>query len=67
MNIDRKQLIERFSPSLSRSMLIHQESLSLGRSAENATQVQQQLQTILITNTALGSGVIYAIAAKASN
>lgn len=65
-NIDSNKLIEQFSPPLSRAMMLHNAAIALGKSAENATQVQQQLQTILVTNTALGSGLIYAIAAQAS-
>ncbi|NGN96238.1 hypothetical protein G5S52_00780 [Grimontia sp. S25] len=64
MSLDIQKIMNQFCPTASRNMVMNMVADSLGKSAQNATQVQQQIQTIMVTNTALGSGLIYAIAAK---
>ncbi|WP_047042728.1 RebB family R body protein [Vibrio mexicanus] len=64
MEVDIKTMMDQFCPTASRNMVMNIVAESLGKSAQNATQVQQQIQTIMVTNTALGSGLIYSIAAK---
>lgn len=64
MSLDVEKIMNQFCPTASRNMVMSMVADSLGKSAQNATQVQQQIQTIMVTNTALGSGLIYAIATK---
>ncbi|WP_367990644.1 RebB family R body protein [Vibrio sp. NTOU-M3] len=64
MDIDVAKLLNQFTPTASRNMVLNMVADSLGKSSQNATHVQQQIQTIVVTNTALSSGLIYSIAAK---
>lgn len=66
MEIDIEKMLREFSPITSRNMHLMMVADSMGKAAENTTHAQQQIQTILVTNTALGSGLIYSIAAKGS-
>lgn len=66
MEMDIHKLINQFTPGASRNMLMNVVADSLGKSAQNAAQVQQQIQTIMVTSTALGAGLIYSIAAKSA-
>ncbi|MEI8631871.1 RebB family R body protein [Vibrio sp. PP-XX7] len=67
MDTDIQTLLDQFAPTVSRNMHLNVVAASLGRAAENATQVQQQLQSIVVSNSALSSGLIYAIAAKSTS
>ncbi|ASA55322.1 MULTISPECIES: RebB family R body protein [Vibrio] len=67
MEIDVQKLLSELTPKVSRNTQLNLVAASLGRAAENATQVQQQIQTIVVTNTALSSSLIYAIALKSSS
>ena len=67
MEIDIQKLLDELTPKVSRNTHLNLVAESLGRSAENATQVQQQIQTIVVTNTALSSSLIYAIALGSSS
>lgn len=64
MNIDIAKIIDQFTPMASRNMMLNMVADSLGKSSQNATHVQQQIQTIMVTSTALGAGLIYSIAAS---
>ncbi|SBS31138.1 hypothetical protein MSP8887_01446 [Marinomonas spartinae] len=66
MQIDIEKMLAEWSPISSRDMYLNMVADSLGKASENATHAQQQIQTITVTNTALGSGLIYSIAAKGS-
>lgn len=66
MQIDIEKMLSEWSPTSSRDMYLNMVADSLGKASENATHAQQQIQTITVTNTALGSGLIYSIAAKGS-
>ncbi|KZN13033.1 MULTISPECIES: RebB family R body protein [Marinomonas] len=66
MPIDIEKLLTEWSPVSSRNMYLNMVADSLAKASQNATHVQQQIQTITVTNTALGSGLIYAIAAQGS-
>ena len=67
MDIDIQKLLDDMAPRVSRNSHLNIVAASLGRSAENATQVQQQLQSIVIVNTALSSSLIYGIALKGTS
>lgn len=66
MEINIEKMLSQFTPTTSRNMYLNMVADSLGKASQNATHAQQQIQTILVTNTALGSGLIYSIAAKGS-
>ena len=66
MQIDIEKMLSEWSPTSSRDMYLNMVADSLGKASQNATHAQQQIQTITVTNTALGSGLIYSIAAKGS-
>ncbi|NVK72137.1 hypothetical protein C0J08_20230 [Marinomonas sp. CT5] len=66
MPIDIEKMLSEWAPVSSRDMYLNMVADSLGKASENATHAQQQIQTITVTNTALGSGLIYSIAAKGS-
>ncbi|ADZ91909.1 RebB family R body protein [Marinomonas mediterranea] len=66
MKVDIEKMLAEWAPVSSRDMYLNMVSDSLGKASENTTHAQQQIQTITVTNTALGSGLIYSIAAKGS-
>lgn len=66
VKINIETMLDKFSPVSSRNLYLNMVADSLGKASLNATQVQQQIQTIVVTNTALGAGLIYSIAAKGS-
>jgi hypothetical protein len=57
-----EKLLRRFSPETSRNMCLNMVANALGNASHNATHVQQQMQTILVISTAIGSGLIYSVA-----
>lgn len=66
MQVDIEKMLAEWSPSSSRDMYLNMVADSLGKASQNATHAQQQIQTITVTNTALGCGLIYSIAAEES-
>ncbi|MFW7522967.1 RebB family R body protein [Vibrio ostreicida] len=66
MDSQLKAMMNQLCPTLARNMVMNMVADSLGKSAQNAAQAQQQIQTIMITNTALSSGLIYSIATKST-
>lgn len=63
-NDEIKEMLNELAPKSSRNMLLNLVASSLGHAAENATTMQQQLQTIAVANTALSSSLIHSMAAK---
>ncbi|MBD1557272.1 hypothetical protein HC752_09990 [Vibrio sp. S9_S30] len=55
MEVDIEKMLRAFSPVTSRNMHLAMVADSMGKTAENTTHAQQHIQTILVTNTALGS------------
>lgn len=66
MSLDIEKLLAQWAPVSSRDMYLNMVADSLAKASQNAAHTQQQIQTITVTNTALGSGLIYAIAAQGS-
>lgn len=57
------ELISKYAPGISRSMLIQSVAQALANAAHNASFAQQQQNLIINTNTALSASIIHAIGA----
>ena len=55
------ELMTQFAPPLSRSMLVQTTAQALGNAAHNATFVQQQQNSLISTNTSVGTSILHAI------
>jgi hypothetical protein len=56
-------LVAKYAPSLSRSMLLQAAAQALGNAAHNATFAQQQTNMIINTNTALSAAMLHSVGA----
>ena len=57
------ELVAKYAPSTSRSMLVQAVAQALGNAAHNGTFAQQQLNVIIHTNTALNAAMLYSVGA----
>lgn len=58
------QLVTKYAPATSRSMLVQAAANALGNAAHNGTFAQQQLNVIIHTNTALNVAMLHAMGAN---
>jgi hypothetical protein len=57
------ELVAKYAPSISRSMLVQATAQALGNASHNATFAQQQQNVIINTNTALSAAMIHSVGA----
>ncbi len=55
------ELVNKYAPSISRSMLVQAIAQAMGNAAHNASFTQQQQNLIINTNTALSAGILHSI------
>lgn len=57
------ELVAKYSPGISRSMMVQAVAQALGNASHNATFAQQQQNTIINTNTALSAAMLHSVGA----
>jgi Killing trait len=57
------ELLAKYAPKISRSMLLQATAQALGNAAHNASFTQQQQNLTINTNTALSATILHAIGA----
>ncbi|OUS25025.1 hypothetical protein A9Q99_22525 [Gammaproteobacteria bacterium 45_16_T64] len=60
------ELVAKYAPSISRSMLVQVTAQALANAAQNATFAQQQQNVIINANTAVSAGLLHAMGAAYS-
>ena len=55
------ELVNKYAPSISRSMLVQAIAQAMGNAAHNASFTHQQQNLIINTNTALSAGILHSI------
>lgn len=59
-------LVAKYAPSLSRSMMVQAVAQAMGNASHNATFAQQQQNMIINTNTALCAAMVQSVGAAKS-